>query len=108
MPAWSPDGQKVSFITTQEGSSVVYIMNADGSGLQQVFDWPAFPSVLWMPDSQHLVVQAWPAPGARPDSDRSALYLVSLAGGEPLRLTLAERDEIVELVFPAARLPSLP
>ncbi len=108
MPAWSPDGQWIAFIVTQNEASQVYVIHPDGSGLQQVFEWPAFPSILWLPGSQHLLVQAWPAPGARSDSGWSALYLASLAGGEPLRLTLAEQDDAVELVYPAARPPDRP
>ena len=32
-PAWSPDGQKIAFVSNRDGKPEVYVMNADGSGL---------------------------------------------------------------------------
>ena len=31
-PAWSPDGQKITFVSNRDGRYEVYVMNADGSG----------------------------------------------------------------------------
>ncbi len=30
---WSPDSQKISFLTHRDGNSEIYTINADGSGL---------------------------------------------------------------------------
>jgi Tol biopolymer transport system component/DNA-binding winged helix-turn-helix (wHTH) protein len=35
-PAWSPDGQKIAFADKSSGNSEVFLMNADGSGLQNL------------------------------------------------------------------------
>ena len=31
-PAWSPDGQRLAFVSTRDGNAEIYVMNADGSG----------------------------------------------------------------------------
>jgi TolB protein len=35
-PAWSPDGKEIAFLTTRDGGSDVYVMNADGSGQRRL------------------------------------------------------------------------
>jgi len=35
-PAWSPDGNYIAFLSTREGNWALYIMNADGSNVQQI------------------------------------------------------------------------
>jgi Tol biopolymer transport system component len=35
-PAWSPDGQKIAFISTRAGKPDVWVINRDGTGLHQV------------------------------------------------------------------------
>jgi Tol biopolymer transport system component/DNA-binding winged helix-turn-helix (wHTH) protein len=39
-PAWSPDGQKIAFADKSSGNSEVFLMNADGSGLQNLTNDP--------------------------------------------------------------------
>jgi TolB protein len=35
-PAWSPDGRKITFVSEHDGSSAIYVMNADGNGLMRL------------------------------------------------------------------------
>jgi serine/threonine protein kinase len=55
-PKWSPDGNRIAFEAGFSGTSQVYIINADGSGQQQITNAPApgvyFP--LWSPDGKKL------------------------------------------------------
>ncbi len=37
-PSWSPDGGRITFVTTREGGSQIYIMNSDGSGAYRASD----------------------------------------------------------------------
>jgi TolB protein len=37
-PVWSPDGQYIAFLTDRSGEWEIWIMNADGSGQQPMFD----------------------------------------------------------------------
>jgi Tol biopolymer transport system component/PKD repeat protein len=35
-PIWSPDGTKITFVSDVDGDMEIFIMNADGSGIQQI------------------------------------------------------------------------
>jgi TolB protein len=75
-PAWSPDGQQVCFTAHFDTYSHLYLINHDGSGLQQLTDGEEdddFPA--WSPGSRWLVF-------ARLFSEPSGLHVVSVAGGD--------------------------
>jgi len=36
LPAWSPDGTKIAFLTSRDGNDEVYVMNTNGSGQMNV------------------------------------------------------------------------
>ena len=61
-PVWSPDGKKIAFASFPAGKAEkaqIYVMNADGSGMEQVSrvkggaDHPA-----WSPDGKRLVLNS--------------------------------------------------
>ena len=35
-PSWSPDGQQIAFLSGRDGSSQIYVIGADGQGLERV------------------------------------------------------------------------
>jgi Tol biopolymer transport system component len=39
-PTWSPSGTKIAFISSRDGNSEMYVMNADGSGQIRLTDSP--------------------------------------------------------------------
>jgi Tol biopolymer transport system component len=50
-PAWSPDAKKIAFESNMDGDMEIYVMNADGSGVQQITrntHWDEGPA--WSPD----------------------------------------------------------
>lgn len=53
-PTWSPDGQRIAFVSVQDGNADIYVINANGEGepvrLTTDPDWDADPS--WSPDSR--------------------------------------------------------
>jgi Tol biopolymer transport system component len=58
-PAWSPDGNRVAFVSNRDGNDEIYVMNADGTGLSRVTNNPAvdeFPR--WSPDGQKMVFES--------------------------------------------------
>ena len=48
-PVWSPDGSIVSFLTNRSGTSELWAINADGTGLRQLTQdgEPKFPRLAW-------------------------------------------------------------
>ena len=54
-PALSPDGKQVVFMSRREGNWEVYIINADGSGLQRLTNDPADDGLpTWSPDGNAI------------------------------------------------------
>ena len=58
-PSWSPDGQRIAFVSWQSDASDIYVMNADGSDLSRVTHdethKESHPS--WAPDGRSLAFQ---------------------------------------------------
>ncbi len=54
-PAWSPDGRKLAFVSRRDGNSEIYVINADGSGQENLTRQPASDShPSWSPDGRKL------------------------------------------------------
>jgi TolB protein len=82
-PRWSPDGKRISFVSTRQGGNQfdLYVMDANGSNVTRVTDHPANDfDPMWMPDGQSLIFSS------ERDS-RSDLYRVWLNDRHVDRLT---------------------
>ncbi|HYB94768.1 MAG TPA: hypothetical protein VEC39_07330 [Vicinamibacterales bacterium] len=80
-PKWSPDGSRISFISSRAGSFDIWVMNADGTNPTRITDHPASDyDPIWMPDGQSLIFSS------ERDS-RSDLYRVWLNDKRVDRLT---------------------
>jgi TolB protein len=81
-PTWSPDGQKLAFISTRDSDrGEIYVINANGSGLERLTNNDAADtSVSWSPDGQHIAFA----------SDREGnfdIYVMGPDGSGQTRLT---------------------
>ena len=97
-PNWSPDGQRIAFESGGGGKDAnidIYLMNADGSGLQQLTrdaDWNEEP--VWSPDGQRIAFIS-------NRDDNWEIYVMNADGSDQTRLTRDEEvppSELNELV----------
>ena len=80
-PAWSPDGQRIAFVSTREGPAEIFVMNADGSGVTRLtYDLGLNQYPNWSPDG------AWIVFSGNRSGDRE-IYAISPDGGQQNRLT---------------------
>lgn len=69
-PTWSPDGQKIAFLshevgtTSQTAISHIYVMDSDGAGSIDITPLlgQSVESLTWSPDGQYIALVANPAP----------------------------------------------
>src|SRR5215472_7946247 len=56
-PDWSPGGDKIIYESNQTGDYRIWVMNADGSGQQQLTNDPGFADLepAWSPNGSHIV-----------------------------------------------------
>ncbi len=81
--AWAPAGDRIAFAAGKlEGDSVVYVANADGTGLAQITERSLYASApAWSPDGRTIAVR-----GGLYDNEQG-IYLVNADGGGVRRLT---------------------
>jgi TolB protein len=83
-PRWSPDGQRLAFISSRGGSYNIYVMDADGRNVRRLTDHAGNDhDPTWLPDGESMVFSS--------DRDRGRgrldLYRLWLADGRIERLT---------------------
>ena len=80
-PAWAPDGKTLAAVLTRDGTSQIYLMNADGGNLRRLTTSSAIDTEpFFTPDGQSIYFT----------SDRGGtpqIYRMPASGGEPVRLT---------------------
>jgi len=80
-PAWSPDGRKLAFVSERDGNAEIYVMNADGSGQENLTRQPASDShPSWSPNGQKLAFVS------RRDTN-SEIYVMNADGSGLRKLT---------------------
>lgn len=88
MPAWSPDGSKIAFMSTRDGNAEIYVMNTDGSNQTRLTATPFVdgrPS--WSKNGYGIVFTSardFPLPSTFPKFE---IYLMNGDGSNQRRLT---------------------
>ena len=82
-PSWSPDGERIAFVSDRErGQEQIYVMDSDGGNPMRLTNDSTHQEPAWPPDGQRIAYDQslglWP----------SQIYVVeSDGGGQPERLT---------------------
>ena len=72
-PAWSPDGNRIVYISKDDGNFEIYVINKDGSGKQRLTTEPASDGLpTWSPDGKWIAFRSdrggtWAIYAMRPD-----------------------------------------
>jgi hypothetical protein len=101
-PVWSPDGQRIVFVSGRGGPRQLYVMNADGSGVRALTTLPGGagePTVS--PDGKTVAFAGYPE-GADKQSD---IFTVPIDGGPAVAVTTTrDRREIRPAYLPDGEL----
>ena len=83
-PAYSPDGRRLAFDASRDGSRRIWVANADGGGARPVTDAPSADVVdtdpQWSPEGDRLVFR-------RTDRGQTDILMLDLAAGKTVKLT---------------------
>ncbi|NIP57882.1 MAG: hypothetical protein GWM92_06495, partial [Gemmatimonadetes bacterium] len=63
-PVWSPDGRRLVFLSDRGGHPGLYVIDAEGSGVRPLGDFPGEPwNPRWSPDGTRIVFYETDAEG---------------------------------------------
>jgi len=79
-PAWSPDGTRIAFSGSRAGTNGVYVMNADGTGINMLTTATAVAFPAWSPDGSKIAF------GDGRDGNEE-IYVINADGSGITRLT---------------------
>lgn len=88
-PAWSPDGSRIAFLSTRDGSLQLYTMRAsDGGDVRRVTEGPTATGTLaWSPDGSRIVFDCVV------ESDNADVCTIKPDGTDFTRLTTNAANE---------------
>src|SRR5262249_7655745 len=89
-PVWSPDGQRIAFVSDRDNGDQIYVMNVDGSHVQEItnlrMDRRTITSPVWAPDSSSIEF-ALTYVNAENGFSNSNIYVVNISSLEAQQLT---------------------
>jgi Tol biopolymer transport system component len=87
-PCFSPDGQKIAFVSIRSGNWDIWIQPVNGGDAVQLTDHAALDhSARWSPDGSKLTFHSM-------RSGNADIWVVPAAGGDPEPLTISEAEDM--------------
>ena len=84
-PVWSPDGQRMAFVSIRHRNKDIYVMNADGSGEHRVTRYPTDDrNPSWSPDGRKI---AFTSDRDHSPGGNAEVYVIDADGSGERRLT---------------------
>ena len=74
-PVWSPDGDRIAFLSRRNGYMDIYVMNVDGSGVERLTEGYWVREFSWSPDGDRIVFYAYD------------IYIMNADGSDVVQLT---------------------
>lgn len=94
-PAWSPDGERLAFVSDRVGNREIFVMNADGSDPVNLTENPAEDwTPTWSPDNQQLAFASY-------RDGNWEIYVMDAGGGNQQRLTQSPSADYAPAWSPA-------
>ncbi len=97
-PVWSPDGTRLAFASSREGSLDVYVISKDGGTPKRITTHSGNETPVAFSDDGHVLYEASLMPDAQdmtfPSSQFPQVYQVSAEGGRPVLYSSVPMEDI--------------
>ncbi|MDE0040802.1 MAG: hypothetical protein OXT74_02095 [Candidatus Poribacteria bacterium] len=79
-PTWSPDGDRIAFVSSRGTYSSIYTMDSDGRNVMQLTGASNVSDPAWSPDGVKIAF-------TRPNGGKIQVWVMDADGGNPVQLT---------------------